>query len=263
MEEPDQSRSVLSEAGFHSAHPGLKPLLEFAPGNKKGGRTPTDAVPQPPPLRYGARLANRARLSAFHWRLSLGGCHPPTQLQAMLPGRRREYTILWTALRRRSCISPRALSAPACPSPGSQHPLRSLCRRADARSRSSARVTSPCPRAPRLAPAGRCHPAGVLHEGARRRRLLPGPRLLSSIVSVLGIIDGFYGTFGRDVLSRTTAVRKKSRESNTSDCGDLKRGCRTSIGWLTKQEYRGRMSVRSGISDFPDISTDVGKVPLD
>jgi hypothetical protein len=60
-------------------------------------------------LRYGARLANRARLSAFHWRLSLGGCHPPTQLQAMLPGTRRECTISWTALRRRPCISPRAL----------------------------------------------------------------------------------------------------------------------------------------------------------
>jgi hypothetical protein len=52
--------------------------------------------------------------------------------------------------------SPRALPAPAYPSPGFQHPHRSSCRRADAQSRSSAAVTNRRPRAPHLAP-----PAGV------------------------------------------------------------------------------------------------------
>jgi hypothetical protein len=109
------NRSITIAHGVPAAN-----LLEFASGTK-GSRTPRDAVPQPPRFLGTARgsqtslrslrnpSANPRSPLGVPLRLSLGGCHLPTQLQAMLPGTRRERTILWTAFRRRPYASPRAL----------------------------------------------------------------------------------------------------------------------------------------------------------
>jgi hypothetical protein len=134
--------------------------FRLASGNK-GCRTPRDAVPQPPRCWRGARLAIRARLSAFHcgsrWAVVTSQLSSrPCFLGAFLPFTRREWHDLMDRLPAKIATSPRVLPAPACPSPGFQHPHRSSCRRADAQSRSSAAVTNRRPRAPRLAP-----PAGV------------------------------------------------------------------------------------------------------
>jgi hypothetical protein len=68
-------------------------------------------------------------------RLSLGGCHLPTQLQARLPGTRGTHDPL-TANRGEDRPFLRGrYPRPTYPSPGLHHPLRSYCRNADARSR--------------------------------------------------------------------------------------------------------------------------------
>ena len=103
--------------------------------------------------RFGRGAAQRRGRSPLGVpsRFSPDGCHLLAQLQARLPGTRREHTTLWTALRRRSGASPRALSAPAYPSPVStSHTGRSTGEH-DARSRPGAgykparrRRTRPC-----------------------------------------------------------------------------------------------------------------------
>src|SRR5579863_9721473 len=63
----------------------------------------------------GARLARRARLSAFHHGSCQGALAPFAQLQASLPGTRPL-----------DAFAGRALPAPACPSPGKAPPAAAL-----------------------------------------------------------------------------------------------------------------------------------------
>jgi hypothetical protein len=86
-------------------------------------------------------------------RLSLGGCHPPAQLQARLPATRRERTVPDRPCGRRPCASPRALPA-ARLSQSSDSTSRTgrSTGMLDARSRPGAAVTNRHPQAPPPAP---------------------------------------------------------------------------------------------------------------
>ena len=167
----DDLAAFTAAPGFRCAQPGLQNLQNlFDSLPAKKGRQNAEK-PRSNLLHLAAQrapCAGRAGLSAFHFRLSPDGCHPLAQLQAMLPGghccplRGGSVTVIASPSGEDRHAAPRALPAPACPSPGSQHPLRSSCRNADAQSRPGAEVTSPCPRAPIPRPANRSHAADVL-----------------------------------------------------------------------------------------------------
>src|SRR5579872_4059295 len=101
--------------------------------NNKAGGTPADATHQIRTLRDAARAQREAlRLPAFH-RGSCGSEPTPP-----LSSRRASWDL----------AKERALTAPACPSPAIYSQAGRNAGRAFSRSRPSAEVTSPCPRAP-------------------------------------------------------------------------------------------------------------------
>src|SRR5579872_6489176 len=107
-------------------------ISPFANKNKAGG-TPADATPPIRTLRDAARAQRGAlRLPAFH--RGSNGSEPTPPLSS-----RRAS---WDVAKRRW------LSVPACSSPAIQSQAVRNDGRAFSRSRPSAEVTSPCPRAP-------------------------------------------------------------------------------------------------------------------
>jgi hypothetical protein len=117
---------VSRQRGLRFAQPTLQK------NKNKAGGTPADANSTSAPYGCGSAPAGAARLPAFH-RGSCGSEPTPPF------GSRRAS---WDAAERRW------LAAPACPSPAIDSQAGHNAGRAFSRSRPSAEVTSPCPRAP-------------------------------------------------------------------------------------------------------------------
>ncbi len=139
-----------------------KPKTKERPNERKGSRTPKGASLSSALARRGARPAGRARLPAFHCGSCQGDCSSPRRSSshascnsagACEPMDRQPGRV--------SHASPRALPAPACPSPVSTSRAgHNAGRLMPEPPECGSDKPPPAGTAPRS--AGRSHPAGVL-----------------------------------------------------------------------------------------------------
>src|SRR5579859_6973328 len=124
-------QSSLPTPDYAALHPGYE---EKQKNKNKGGGTPADATHQIRTIRVrrAPRMRGALRLPAFH-RGSCGSEPTPP-----FSSRRASWDL----------TKKRSLAAPACPSPAIYSQAGRNADRAFSRSRPSAEVTSPCPRAP-------------------------------------------------------------------------------------------------------------------